>query len=105
MSWFILIIAGIFEVCWAILLKYTNGFTHLWMSITTLIMLLLSILLLSVAMKELPVGTAYTVWTGIGATGTVISGMIFLGDSVSPGKLLCLGLILTGIIGLKTLSS
>ncbi|WP_019215223.1 DMT family transporter [Legionella tunisiensis] len=96
MSWFILIIAGLFEVCWAILLKYTNGFTHIWSSIGTLIMLLISILFLAVAMKDLPVGTAYTVWTGIGALGTVILGIVFFGDSASIGKLFCLGLIFPG---------
>ena len=105
MSWFILMIAGLCEVCWAILLKYTNGFTHLWISISTLLMLLISIFLLSVAMKDLPLGTAYTVWTGIGAIGTAILGIVLFGDSASIGRLFCLGFIFTGVVGLKILSS
>jgi len=104
MSWFILIIAGLLEVCWATLLKYTNGFTHFLASICTLIMLLFSILFLSIAMKDLPLGTAYTIWTGIGVAGTVILGILLFGEPISIANFICLGLILSGVIGLKILS-
>lgn len=104
MSWFILIIAGLLEVCWATLLKYTNGFTHLLTSICTVLMLFFSILLLSVAMKDLPLGTAYTIWTGIGVAGTVLLGILLFGESISIGNFFCLGLIFSGVIGLKILS-
>jgi len=101
MSWFILILAGLLEVCWAILLKYTNGFTSLLLSACTLMILLFSIFLLSIAMKELPVGSAYAVWTGIGAIGTVIIGIVFFGESTSLSKMCCLGLIISGVLGIK----
>ena len=101
MSWFLLFIAGLFEVVWAIGLKYSEGFTRLWASVGTLAAMAVSIFLLSLAMRELPVGTAYAVWTGIGAIGTVIMGIIIFGDSASIGRIVCLGLILSGIIGLK----
>lgn len=101
MSWFILIIAGLFEVVWAILLKYTDGFSKLWPSVGTVIAMVISVVLLGIAMKDMPVGTAYAVWTGIGAIGTVICGILLLGDPVSASRLFCLVLILCGIIGLK----
>lgn len=101
MSWLILILAGFLEVCWAILLKYTNGLTNPLLTICTLLILLSSIFLLSMAMKELPVGTAYVVWTGIGAVGTAIIGILFFGESASISKLCCLGLIFSGILGIK----
>lgn len=104
MSWFILIIAGLLEVVWATLLKYTNGFTHFWTSIFTVMMLLFSILLLSIAMKDLPLSAAYTIWTGIGVAGTVILGILLFGESASLSNLFCLGLILSGVVGLKILS-
>lgn len=103
MSWFILTLAGLLEVCWAVLLKHTNGFSHLFASICTLMLLLTSIFLLSIAMKELPVATAYTVWTGIGAMGTIIIGIVFLGEPVSVSKLCCFLLIFSGVIGIKML--
>ena len=101
MSWFILIIAGGFEIAWAIGLKYTEGFTRLWPSVGTLAAMLVSIVLLGVAMKELPVGTAYAVWTGVGAVGTALLGIYLFGDSASVARLACLAMIAGGIIGLK----
>lgn len=104
MSWFILLIAGLFEVGWAIGLKYTEGFSRPWPTVATVSAMAISMVLLGIAMKELPVGTAYAVWTGIGAVGTVILGMVLFGDSAAVGRLACVGLILAGIIGLKVLS-
>lgn len=101
MSWFILIIAGLFEIAWALGLKYTEGFTKLWPSVGTIVTLIISVGLLGIAAKNLPIGTAYAVWTGIGALGTVICGMILFHDPVTPARLLCLSLILMGIVGLK----
>ncbi|HZN48452.1 MAG TPA: quaternary ammonium compound efflux SMR transporter SugE [Ramlibacter sp.] len=101
MSWFILVIAGGFEIAWAIGLKYTEGFTRLWPSVGTLAAMLVSIVLLGVAMKELPVGTAYAVWTGVGAVGTALLGIYLFGDSASVARLACLAMIAGGIIGLK----
>ena len=101
MSWIVLVIAGLFEVGWAIGLKYTEGFARLWPSVGTAAAMLASIGLLGLAMKELPVGTAYAVWTGIGAVGTALLGIALLGEPASLGRLACLGLIVAGIIGLK----
>lgn len=101
MAWGILIIAGLFEIVWAILLKYADGFSKLWPSIGTVIAMVISVVLLGIAMKDMPVGTAYAVWTGIGAIGTVIFGIVLLGDPASVSRLVCLVLILSGIIGLK----
>jgi quaternary ammonium compound-resistance protein SugE len=95
MSWTLLFFAGLFEVAWAIGLKYTDGFSKLVPSSLTVVVLL------GLAMKELPVGTAYAVWTGIGSVGTVILGIALLGESAAPLRLLCVGLIVLGIIGLK----
>lgn len=101
MSWIVLVIAGLLEVGWAIGLKYTEGFTRLWPSVGTAAAMLASIGLLGLAMKELPVGTAYAVWTGIGAVGTALLGIALLGEPATAGRLACLGLIVAGIIGLK----
>lgn len=101
MSWLILLIAGLLEVVWAIGLKYTQGFTRLTPSVITVTAMIASVVLLSWAMKSLPVGTAYAIWTGIGAVGAAITGMVLLGESASPARLLSLGLIVAGIIGLK----
>ena len=101
MAWVYLIIAGLLEIGWAIGLKYTDGFTRLWPSVATIIGMLFSFGLLSIALKTIPVGTGYAVWTGIGAAGTAIIGMLFLGESKDIGRLLCLGLIVAGVIGLK----
>ena len=104
MSWTLLVIAGLFEIGWAIGLKTTEGFSRLWPSVGTLAAMAISIGLLGVAMRELPVGTAYAVWTGIGAVGTVILGIVLMGDPANPARLACVGLILAGIIGLKLTS-
>lgn len=104
MSWIILVIAGLFEIGWAIGLKYTEGFTRLWPSVGTVASMLISVGLLGLAMRDLPVGTAYAVWTGIGAVGTVILGIVLMGDPANAPRLVCVGLILAGIIGLKLTS-
>lgn len=104
MSWFILFLAGCFEVMWAVGLKYSDGFTKLWPSVFTAITMTLSVILLALAMKTLPLGTAYAVWTGIGAIGTAIIGMIMFHDSTSFWRILCLTLIFSGIVGLKLLA-
>lgn len=101
MPWTLLFIAGLFEVAWAVGLKYTEGFTRLWPSALTIAAMVASLVLLGLAMKHLPVGTAYAVWTGIGTVGTVILGIVLLGDSAAPLRLLFLGLIVAGIAGLK----
>jgi quaternary ammonium compound-resistance protein SugE len=101
MNWILLTVAGLFEVGWAIGLKYTDGFTRLWPTVGTLAAMVVSIALLGIAMQGLPVGTAYAVWTGIGAIGTVILGILLLGDSAAWGRLFCVGLILAGVLGLK----
>lgn len=101
MNWFILVVAGLFEICWAIGLKYSEGFTRLWPTVGTVLSMIISVGLLGVAMKSLPVGTAYAVWVGVGAVGTAILGIVLLGESASPMRLLSLGLIVAGIIGLK----
>ena len=101
MAWLLLIIAGLLEVGWAIGLKYTEGFTRMWPSVFTIGAMVLSVVLLGVAMKSLPVGTAYAVWVGVGAVGTAILGIVLLGEPANPGRLISLGLIVAGIIGLK----
>lgn len=101
MSWFILCIAGLLEVVWAVGLKYTHGFSRLWPSIITVVAMVVSVALLSWAMKTLPTGTAYAVWTGIGAVGAAATGILLLGESASPARLASLALIVVGIIGLK----
>lgn len=104
LEWLILLIAGLFEVGWAIGLKYTEGFTRLWPSVGTAIAMVLSVVLLGIAMRHIPVGTAYAVWTGIGTIGAVILGIFLFGESATFVRLMCLGLILAGIIGLKLAS-
>ena len=104
MSWIILVLAGLFEIGWAIGLKYTEGFTKLWPTVGTVTAMVISVGLLGVAMRDLPVGTAYAIWVGIGAVGTVVLGMVLMGDAASPGRLISLGLIIAGIIGLKLAS-
>jgi quaternary ammonium compound-resistance protein SugE len=90
-----------FEIGWAIGLKYTEGFTRLWPSVGTAASMVVSVVLLGIAMKTLPVGTAYAIWVGIGAVGTAILGMVLLGDAANTGRLVSLGLIVAGVIGLK----
>ncbi len=101
MSWSILFIAGLLEVVWAIGLKYTHGFTRLTPSVITVTAMIVSIVLLSWAMRSLPVGTAYAVWTGIGAVGAAITGILLLGESASLARIASLALIVAGIVGLK----
>jgi quaternary ammonium compound-resistance protein SugE len=100
-SWIILVVAGLFEIGWAIGLKYTEGFTRLWPTVGTVIAMIVSVLLLGLAMRALPVGTAYAVWTGVGAVGTAILGMVLFGEAATAGRLVSLGLIVAGIVGLK----
>ena len=101
MNWVVLTLAGLFEIGWAIGLKYTHGFTRLWPSIGTIVAMIISVVLLGFAMKSLPVGTAYAVWVGIGAIGTVILGIVLLGEPANTLRLVSLALIVAGIIGLK----
>ncbi|MGN6311097.1 MAG: quaternary ammonium compound efflux SMR transporter SugE [Xanthobacteraceae bacterium] len=101
MAWYILFIAGLMEIGWAIGLKYTEGFTRLVPSVLTLTAMTLSVVLLGLALKTLPVGTAYAVWTGIGAVGTAILGIVLFGDPATAARLASIGLIVAGIVGLK----
>lgn len=101
MHWLILFVAGLFEIAWAMGLKYTHGFTKLTPTVVTIACILASLGLLGLALKELPVGTAYAVWTGIGTVGTAILGIWLLGEPATPVRIGCIGLIVTGIIGLK----
>ena len=101
MAWIYLTIAGLFEIGWAIGLKYTEGFKRLLPSVWTIGSMILSIVLLGLALKTLPVGTAYAVWTGIGAVGTAALGIYLFAEPATMARLLCIGLILSGIVGLK----
>ena len=100
-SWLVLIVAGLFEVGWAIGLKYTAGFTRLWPTVWTALALLVSMALLGSAVKALPVGTAYAVWVGVGAVGTAALGVVLLGEAASLGRVASIALIVAGIVGLK----
>ena len=101
MAWITLLVAGLLEIVWAIGLKYTQGFTRLGPSLVTIGAMIVSMGLLGLAVRTLPIGTAYAVWTGIGTVGTVLVGIAALGESASPVRLLCVALIVIGIIGLK----
>ncbi|HYG78400.1 MAG TPA: quaternary ammonium compound efflux SMR transporter SugE [Planctomycetota bacterium] len=101
MPWIYLIIAGLFEVAWAIGLKYTESWTRLWPSVLTVLGMAASFYFLAAAIKTIPIGTGYAVWTGIGAVGTAILGMALFGEAASAARLACIGLIVAGIIGLK----
>ena len=101
MAWLLLLLAGVLEVGWAIGLKYTEGFTRLWPTIGTIAAMSVSLALLGIAMKSLPVGTAYAVWVGVGAVGTVILGIVLLNEPANAARLMSVGLIVAGIIGLK----
>jgi quaternary ammonium compound-resistance protein SugE len=103
-AWLILFIAGLCEVGWAVGLKYTDGFSRLWPSAATLLAMVVSVVLLGWSLKTLPLGTAYAVWTGIGAVGTVLLGIVLFGESREVGRLLCIVLIVAGIVGLKLLT-
>jgi quaternary ammonium compound-resistance protein SugE len=101
MAWLVLVIAGLFEVGWAIGLKYTEGFTRLWPTVGTVAAMLISVGLLGLAMKSLPVGTAYSVWVGVGAAGTVALGIVLFGEPANVARLVSVALIIAGIVGLK----
>ena len=101
MNWAILILAGIFEIGWAVGLKYTDGFTRLWPTLGTVGAMVISIALLGIAMKSLPMGTAYAVGVGVGAVGTAILGIVLLGEPANAGRLISLAVIIVGIVGLK----
>ncbi len=104
MAWTILFIAGLLEIGWAIGLKYTEGFTKLVPSVLTLVSMTASVILLGIALKTIPVGTGYAVWTGIGSVGTAILGIYLFGDPATAMRLACIGLIVAGIIGLKVVT-
>jgi quaternary ammonium compound-resistance protein SugE len=104
MAWLVLFLAGLGEIGWAIGLKYTDGFTRLWPSLATAAAMAASLFLLAVALKTLPLGTAYAVWTGIGTIGTVLLGILLFAEPADVLRLLCIGLILGGIVGLRLLT-
>lgn len=101
MAWILLVIAGVFEIGWAVGLKHTHGFTRLWPSVLTVMAIVVSMYLLSVAARTLPIGTAYAVWVGIGAAGTAVLGIALFGEQVSAGRVFFLALLVVAIIGLK----
>lgn len=101
MAWVVLFVAGLFEVAWAVGLKYSEGFTRFWPTVGSGVSMLVSLGLLGVALRTLPLGTAYAMWTGIGSVGTVLLGILLFGESASALRLACVGLILAGIVGLK----
>lgn len=103
-SWIVLVLAGLFEICWAVGLKYTQGFTKLWPSVFTIVTLIISMVLLSKATEALPIGTAYAVWVGIGAFGAGVLGIILFKDPTTFARLFFLGLILVSVVGLKITS-
>lgn len=104
MAWVYLVIAGIFEMGWAIGLKYTEGFTRLVPTTLTVLAMAISVALLGLALRDLPVGTGYAIWTGIGTVGTALLGMYLFGDPATVARLACIGLIVAGIVGLKVVS-
>lgn len=104
MAWIVLAIAGLFEIGWAVGLKYTAGFTRLWPTVGTVASMVVSLGLLGLALRTLPLGTAYAVWTGVGTVGTALLGMMLFDDSADPIRLACIGLIVAGIVGLKLVS-
>ena len=101
MAWALLFLAGLFEIGWAIGLKYTDGFTRPWPTTWTVLAMIVSVVLLALAVRTLPIGTAYAVWTGIGATGTVILGIVLFGEPATALRLLFVAMIVGGIAGLK----
>ncbi len=101
MSWLILFAAGLFEIGWAVGLKYTEGFTRPWPTLATILSMTVSLALLGLALRTLPLGTAYAVWTGIGTIGTVVLGILLFGESSDVIRLACISLIVAGIVGLK----
>jgi len=105
MAWMYLFVAGLFEIGWAVGLKYTEGFTRLGPSVATVAAMIASFALLARALESIPIGTGYAVWTGIGAAGTAAFGILFLGEARDAGRLLCIALIVAGVVGLKLVSS
>lgn len=101
MNWIILLTAGLFEIAWAIGLKYSEGFTRLWPTVGTLVAMAISVWMLGIAMKSLPVGTAYAVWVGVGAVGTVILGVVLFDEPVNALRIGSVALIIAGMVGLK----
>ena len=101
MAWIVLLLAGILEIGWAVGLKYTDGFSRLWPSLATISAMVVSLLLLGLAVRTLPIGTAYAVWTGVGTVGTVLLGMALFGEPATPLRLAFIAMIIAGIIGLK----
>jgi quaternary ammonium compound-resistance protein SugE len=101
MNWLILVFAGLFETAWAIGLKYTEGFTKLWPTLWTILAMIISLWLLGIAMKSLPVGTAYSIWVGVGAVGTVVLGIVLFGEPANAFRLISVALIIAGLVGLK----
>lgn len=104
MPWVWLVIAGLFEVGWAVGLKYSDGLTRPWVSLATVIVMILSFVFLALAMRALPVSTAYPAWTGIGAVGTVVLGVVLFGEAATLARLACIVLIIAGVVGLRLLS-
>ncbi len=104
MSWTYLIIAGVLEIVWAIGLKYTDGFSKLMPSVITIVAMIASVIFLALALKTIPVGTGYAVWTGIGAVGTAILGIVLFAEPATAARIGCIALIVAGIIGLKIVS-
>ncbi|MFM0065624.1 DMT family transporter [Paraburkholderia aspalathi] len=104
MAWFLVILAGVFEILFATALKYCEGFTRFWPTVAAGVSLLISMTLLSISVRSLPIGSAYAVWTGIGAAGTAILGVFLFGDSASPFRMIFLGCIVVGVLGLKAAS-
>ena len=105
MAWFYLLVAGLLEIGWALGLKHTQGFSRLWPSVATVVAMVASFGFLGAALKHIPLGTGYAVWTGIGAAGTAVIGMVFLGESRELARILCIGLIVAGVVGLKFASA
>ena len=105
MAWFYLLIAGLLEVVWAVGLKYTDGFTKFFPSLITVVVMIVSFWFLSLSLKDIPMGTAYAVWVGIGAVGVALIGILYCGEPSDVARLICLGLIVGGVVGLKLVSA
>jgi quaternary ammonium compound-resistance protein SugE len=101
MPWFLLFLAGLFEIAWAVGLKYSDGFTRFWPSVATVVTMLISMVLLAIAMRSLPVGTAYSIWVGIGAVGTVILGIVLWKEPANAARMISVAFIIVGVVGLK----
>lgn len=104
MAWTYLVVAGLFEIAWAVGLKFTEGFTRLWPSVGVVGAAVVSLYLLSVSLRTIPIGTGYAVWTGIGAAGTAVAGVVLLGESRDVARIVCIAMIISGVVGLKIFS-